>query len=235
MEAVKQKKCTGCKLSRSLVFFINGHDKTLKRCQTCRDKAAVHRKNALCVHKTNKYKCVKCGGKATCVHKKIIYNCIICSQLDKYKCVHKKQKSKCVECDGSGICEHKRVKSLCVECNGNGICEHKRARYTCKHCNPVGHFCNSARSNMSRCVKEDIEFYTSEYIGCNIKEFKVHIASTFKVNMSWDNYGKWQLDHIHPLQHGSPSIEDVKKRLHWTNTQALWAFENSSKGNRFIG
>ena len=31
----------------------------------------------------------------------------------------------------------------------------------------------------------------------------------------------------------SPTIEEVAKRLHYTNTQPLWATENMSKGNRY--
>ena len=46
------------------------------------------------------------------------------------------------------------------------------------------------------------------------------------------------MDHHIPLaykQDGvSPSLEEVAKRLHYTNTQPLWASENMSKGNRYI-
>ena len=43
----------------------------------------------------------------------------------------------------------------------------------------------------------------------------------------------WHIDHIKPLkfiENGvKPSIEELKKRLHYTNTQPLWAEENISK------
>jgi len=58
--------------------------------------------------------------------------------------------------------------------------------------------------------------------------------------MTWENYGsEWHIDHIKPvkyLENGeAPAIEEVGKRLHWTNTQPLWANENIAKGNRFVG
>ena len=53
--------------------------------------------------------------------------------------------------------------------------------------------------------------------------------------MSWDNYGEWEIDHIIPLKYNNPSIEEVQERLHYSNTQPLWARENRAKGNRHIG
>ena len=53
--------------------------------------------------------------------------------------------------------------------------------------------------------------------------------------MTWETHGDWHIDHITPLKYNNPTIEEVMERLHWTNTQPLWASENISKSNRFIG
>ena len=57
--------------------------------------------------------------------------------------------------------------------------------------------------------------------------------------MAWENYGTWHIDHIKPLAYKEngevPTLEQTIERLHWTNTQPLWATENLAKGNRFIG
>ena len=54
--------------------------------------------------------------------------------------------------------------------------------------------------------------------------------------MTWENYGKiWHIDHIVPINYNNPTLEEVIKRLHYLNTQPLWASENISKGNRYIG
>ena len=57
--------------------------------------------------------------------------------------------------------------------------------------------------------------------------------------MSWENYGEWHIDHITPIKYKEdgvvPDLEEIILRLHYLNTQPMWAEENISKGNRFIG
>jgi len=57
--------------------------------------------------------------------------------------------------------------------------------------------------------------------------------------MTWDNYGEWHIDHIKPIQFKengvAPTMEEVIKRLHYTNLQPLWALDNITKGNRWVG
>jgi hypothetical protein len=57
--------------------------------------------------------------------------------------------------------------------------------------------------------------------------------------MTWDNFGDWEIDHVIPIMYKQdgvvPSLEEVGKRLHYTNTQALWKVENMKKGNRYVG
>ena len=78
-----------------------------------------------------------------------------------------------------------------------------------------------------------------EYLGCDIKFYKDFLEKTFKPGMNWDNHGDWEIDHIIPLQYKQdsikPSLEEVAKRLHYTNTQCLWHTENLKKGNRYCG
>ena len=76
---------------------------------------------------------------------------------------------------------------------------------------------------------------TKEYLGCTSEEFRKHIEEQFRDGMTWENYGEWHIDHITPLKYGEPTFEEVVERLHYKNTQPLWARENISKGNRFIG
>ena len=78
----------------------------------------------------------------------------------------------------------------------------------------------------------------SMLLGCTIDEFRVHIESLFLDGMSWDNYGRdgWHIDHIIPcsmfcLEHS----EEQEICFHWTNMQPMWARDNLSKGNRYVG
>jgi len=94
------------------------------------------------------------------------------------------------------------------------------------------------RSRVHDALNGNKENKTVEYLGCTIEEFKEHIESTFQEGMTWDNHGqgegKWNIDHIVPLKYGNPTLEETIERLHWKNTQAMWADENIAKGNRFI-
>lgn len=74
-----------------------------------------------------------------------------------------------------------------------------------------------------------------KYVGCAYSTLISHIESTWKPNMSWDNYGlgdgKWVIDHIIPCR--SFDLVDQKEQMkcfNYTNLQALWCKENGRKG-----
>lgn len=70
-------------------------------------------------------------------------------------------------------------------------------------------------------------------LGCSIEEFKCFIENQFTEGMSWDNYGKWHLDHVRPL--AAFNLEDRTQFLevaNWTNYQPLWAEDNIRKGSK---
>jgi len=72
---------------------------------------------------------------------------------------------------------------------------------------------------------------TQEILGCTFDFFKEYIEDQFIEGMSWDNHGKWHLDHIVPIS-SSKTEDDLIKLNHYSNFQPLWAFDNLSKGNR---
>jgi hypothetical protein len=74
---------------------------------------------------------------------------------------------------------------------------------------------------------------TKEILGCSFEKFKVHLEKQFKDDMSWENQGKWHLDHIYPVSLAKDE-EELIKLNHYTNFQPLWAFDNISKGNKII-
>ena len=68
-------------------------------------------------------------------------------------------------------------------------------------------------------------------LGCSIEHFKTHIESKFSEGMSWDNYGKWHLDHIVPLSaYDLTDPVQYDSACHWSNIQPLWASDNIAKG-----
>jgi hypothetical protein len=74
---------------------------------------------------------------------------------------------------------------------------------------------------------------TENILGCTIEEFRSYIKIKFDKKMTFENYGKWHLDHIIPISYAKTE-EEVIKLNHYTNFQPLWAKDNLSKGNKII-
>jgi hypothetical protein len=76
---------------------------------------------------------------------------------------------------------------------------------------------------------------TFELIGCSPKKLRNHIEKLFKKNMSWDNYGKWHVDHIVPCSRFNLVDKNQQKIcFNYKNLQPMWAKENISKSNKII-
>lgn len=65
---------------------------------------------------------------------------------------------------------------------------------------------------------------TLELIGCSFKQYKQHLESQFKPEMTWENHGEiWEIDHIKPCSSFDlTDIEQQKQCFHYTNTQPLF-------------
>jgi hypothetical protein len=74
---------------------------------------------------------------------------------------------------------------------------------------------------------------TYKILGCTYEEFKKHLENQFTDGMSWENQGKWHLDHIYPISLAKDE-EELYKLNHYTNFQPLWAEDNLKKGNKVI-
>ena len=75
-----------------------------------------------------------------------------------------------------------------------------------------------------------------ELVGYTINELKEHLERLFKSGMTWENYGKWHIDHIIPkskFNFVTPEDLDFKKCWALKNLQPLEAKQNMSKGNKF--
>ncbi len=69
-----------------------------------------------------------------------------------------------------------------------------------------------------------------------VSELKQHLQSLFVGDMSWDNYGKWHIDHIKPCSLFDQS-DEVQFQDCWSlnNLQPLWAEDNIKKGSKYAG
>jgi len=74
---------------------------------------------------------------------------------------------------------------------------------------------------------------TFEIIGCPPKFLKEHLEKQFVSGMTWENRGKWHIDHIIPLS-SAKTEEELYKLCHYTNLQPLWAEDNLRKSNKIV-
>ena len=72
-------------------------------------------------------------------------------------------------------------------------------------------------------------------LGCSIDFLKGHIENKFQSDMSWSNYGSWQIDHIKPLSSFDlTNREQLLEACHYLNLQPLWKEDNLSKGSEAL-
>jgi hypothetical protein len=99
------------------------------------------------------------------------------------------------------------------------------------------------RENISRLVRFQITKNGStksgskifDYLPYSLEELKYHLESLFQEGMTWDNYGKWHIDHIisqSKLPFSSMEDENFLKCWSLDNLQPLWAEDNFKKGRK---
>ena len=74
---------------------------------------------------------------------------------------------------------------------------------------------------------------TFDFVGCEPNFLENHIQEQFTHGMSWDNYGKWHIDHKIPLSMAKTE-EELYKLCHYTNLQPMWASDNLMKGAKIL-
>lgn len=71
-------------------------------------------------------------------------------------------------------------------------------------------------------------------LGCSVRKLKKYLESLFQPGMTWKNWGRgkgfWQLDHVIPLSSFDlTDREQLLKACHYTNLQPLWYKEHIKK------
>ena len=235
------------------------HNKEYNRCNICSNNKCIHNKikenckfcgNNICEHNLWKSNCRICKPQFFCIHNKKKELCGICggSQICKEHgnnksicikcgtggslCIHKKRKQYCSICNLKYYCEHNKVKHYCKLC-GNSHCEHGIFKRRCKFCNFNGYIKHIVSVRLRLCVKNK-RYRSLKYLDCNIEIFKEYIKKQFQEGMTWDNHGKWHIDHIRSCaSFDFSNEEEICMCFHYTNLQPLWASENISKGDKY--
>ncbi len=81
----------------------------------------------------------------------------------------------------------------------------------------------------------DRNFTHLQLIGCDKECLKEHLEKQFTDNMSYENYGEWEVDHIIPISKCNLEIiEEIMKIFNYKNLRPLWQTDNRKKYNKNI-
>ena len=90
-------------------------------------------------------------------------------------------------------------------------------------------------TNYLKQKKIDRKYTHMELIGCSEDDLKIHIQKQLKDNMSFDNYGEWEIDHIKPISLFDLNNEnELLECFNYKNLQPLWKIDNRIKFNKYI-
>ena len=73
-----------------------------------------------------------------------------------------------------------------------------------------------------------------DLVGYTITKLKKHLQKQFVEGMTWENYGRWHIDHKIPLSvfnYTKPEHKDFKRCWALSNLRPLWAEDNLKKNN----
>ncbi|RRU74140.1 hypothetical protein [Stenotrophomonas maltophilia] len=98
---------------------------------------------------------------------------------------------------------------------------------------PAARIRNSVSARLWAALKGKTDGALFRRLGYSLQELTEHLQGLFAPGMSWDNYGKWHVDHVQPC--ASFDMTDPEQfRACWAlgNLQPLWAADNIRKGAR---
>ena len=209
----RRKECKKCVLEKHKDYYKKNKEKIDKRTKKYRESAkqrmSEYQKK---YHESNKDRILERHRKYNEANKE--------SVLKKQRQYYEANKERIAE-------KHKQYREANKE--KNKIREQKRLQNE-----PLFKFKKNIRSLIKNSFKRGINQFrksskTEKILGCDIQFFLLHIQNNFTNGMTFDNHGKWHLDHIIPLA-TAKTEEDVIKLNHYTNFQPLWREENLSKG-----
>lgn len=94
----------------------------------------------------------------------------------------------------------------------------------------IGKASSAMRKFVSRIAFCKNGIRTSDVLGYTKEEFIKHIERQFIKGMSWENFGKWHIDHITPISYFLKNGEKNPKVINaLPNLQPIWAKDNLSK------
>jgi len=237
------KVCSKCNLEKSLSYFVKNKankDGFSGRCKSCIKEYRIQNKERI-FEVTKKYR-EKNKDKLNKQTKEWRLNNI--EHLKEYSKKHRKEYYK----NNSEKLKLK-TKTWCIE-NKDKVIQYRK-EYNIKNKEKINEYKkewmrnkmktdalfnlkHSTRRLIGMCLKNNGYSKTSKtfnILGCTPIEFKKYLEKQFTEGMSWENQGKWHLDHIYPVSLAKDE-EELIRLNHYTNFQPLWAIDNIRKSNK---
>lgn len=164
--------------------------------------------------------------------------CLKCDTDKELDCFFKDKKSK----DGfQSWCKLCKSKSISKYYEDNPTKKSKKSGKRTKEQGRERYYRNRISFNMSRMVRASLSSGKDgcsweKLVGYNLSDLKNHLELLFKDGMSWDNYGKWHIDHKKPVSKFnivSSECDDFKICWSLNNLQPLWSGDNIRKSNKY--
>ena len=110
----------------------------------------------------------------------------------------------------------------------------RRSSYMAR--NPSARIRASMSARMWSALKGKKDESLFDILSYSFDALKRHIESMFYEGMSWENYGKWHVDHVKPCAAFDLTDKDQFDTC-WSlsNLQPLWASDNIKKGAKYVG
>lgn len=226
------KTCNRCNLKKELYEFYkrrrnkDGLDNKCKKCsnEVSKENYIKNRESLLSKSKKRKIDNINPDSKRRVIRKlkeQCLYNQSFCT-----KCLTIKD----IENFVKDLSRENKLAAQCNSCKNKYYSDRKKSDKLFRLSSKIRIIISKQikKNNLKKSEK------TEDIIGCSFEEFKNYLESKFDGNMNWENYGDWHLDHIIPISYAKTE-EEIYKLNHYTNFQPLWAKDNLSKGNRFIG
>jgi hypothetical protein len=137
-----------------------------------------------------------------------------------------------------------RLNEYHKEWRGKNIDKHREVKRTYqknkRHADPIYKLISNFRTAIYTVLKEhNLGKYTNYFkmVGYLPQDLRTHLEKQFTNGMSWENYGKWHVDHIKPISSftfNSSEDEEFKECWSLDNLQPMWGIENIKKSNKIL-
>lgn len=208
------KTCSECNTEKDTSFFSKNGTGFRSKCKECTNKL---RERTIVIHEAPK---------------EGVFCCSICKT------------NKDVKMFGNDTSSSRGIRYACRDCVNKKLTEKRRENLEIQR-KKQREESRKRRSNVKNRIRLNLgtRLYlavekkhgnTMELTGCSKDDLYSHLESKFTEGMTWENYGKWHIDHIKPCaSYNLTDIEEQKKCFHWTNLQPLWAIDNMRKGAKY--